>query len=260
MDDRQLELIAALAEGRLEDETAARALLATSAEARAEYEAQKTALEALAATSTVALTETEKAALHRDVWAELRTPVSTPSSTVRWYSRWAPVAAVLLVVVGLVAVISQSGLLGGAESADTASEAKDAASVTTAAAGMDESADAAQGGAIAEESAAPEATAGETREEQALRALTDAEIDFYRAEAERLRFANEADDVESSTHAGAVSDLEACLDTAELDGYEVYHVNKEEIYIAAIPKGVDVEAAPIAFVNPETCELIYIDE
>ena len=43
MRNKEVELIAALAEGSLEDETAARALVASSTKHQAEYEAQKTA-------------------------------------------------------------------------------------------------------------------------------------------------------------------------------------------------------------------------
>jgi len=72
MRKNEIELIAALAEGRLEDETAARALVDSSAAHRAEYEAHKTALEALIAIPSAQLSEHESAALHRDVWTELQ--------------------------------------------------------------------------------------------------------------------------------------------------------------------------------------------
>ncbi len=109
MRDHELELIAALAEGRLEDESEARALIASSAEHLAEYEAQKLAFETLRSTPPAAMTDIERAALHRDVWTELRSPVPVGASGNPWYYRWMPVAAGMFVVVGLVAVINQGG-------------------------------------------------------------------------------------------------------------------------------------------------------
>ena len=110
MRKRELELIAALAEGNLEDESEARALIAASSEHRAEYEAQKTALEALRSVPSAAMTEQEKAVLRRDVWSSLRSgPTATPKR-IPWYYRWSFAgAAVLVVGIGLVAVLNQSG-------------------------------------------------------------------------------------------------------------------------------------------------------
>src|ERR687892_348665 len=102
MRDQDLELIAALVEGRLDDETEARALIASSAEAREEYEAQKRAYESLAAMGTAHLTETERATLHRDLWTELRGGDTPERTKTPWYVRWSPVAAGLFVVVGIV--------------------------------------------------------------------------------------------------------------------------------------------------------------
>lgn len=109
MRDQELELIAALVEGRLEDETEARALITSSIEAREEYETQKLAHDALQAMGTARLGEDERAALHRDVWTDLRAGAPTPKTRRPWYYRWVPVAAALFLVVGLAAVLSGGG-------------------------------------------------------------------------------------------------------------------------------------------------------
>lgn len=67
MREHEIDLIAALVEGRLEDETEARALITSSPEMRQEYQAQKLAYEALAGAGMVRMTESERSALHRDI-------------------------------------------------------------------------------------------------------------------------------------------------------------------------------------------------
>ncbi len=109
MHDHDLDLIAALAEGSLHDETAARALVENCPECREEYAGQRAAIEFLASAPEVSMTELERAGLHRDLWTELR---SAPATTkqVPWWYRWSYVAAGLFVVVGLAGVLS--GQLG----------------------------------------------------------------------------------------------------------------------------------------------------
>ncbi|HSM45432.1 MAG TPA: hypothetical protein VK969_10490, partial [Acidimicrobiia bacterium] len=77
MRDDQIELIAALVEGRLEDESEARALIDSAPEFREEYEGQKTAYEMLTRVGTASLSDGERSALHRDVWTSLRQGTNT---------------------------------------------------------------------------------------------------------------------------------------------------------------------------------------
>ncbi|MGH8945655.1 MAG: hypothetical protein ACRDVL_05860, partial [Acidimicrobiia bacterium] len=63
MNEREHQLIAALAEGSLEDESEARSLLERSDEAQAEYRLQVAALQALVEVGSASLQETERAEL-----------------------------------------------------------------------------------------------------------------------------------------------------------------------------------------------------
>ncbi len=106
MHDHDLDLIAALAEGSLDDETAARARVEACPECRDEYRGQRAVIEYLASAPEVTMTELERAGLHRDLWTELRSEPAASKHSPWWY-RWSYVAAGLFVVVGL------AGVLGG---------------------------------------------------------------------------------------------------------------------------------------------------
>jgi hypothetical protein len=278
MREHELELIAALAEGRLEDETDARALLASSEEARAEFEAQVSALTALSATSPVMMSPTERAGLHRDIWTELHSPMPVPStpSSKPWYYRWMPVAAGMFVLVGLVAVLSQDGL-------ETFVAADEGAAVTTSLAssettdavaeeldGGDDSGGGEAGGETVTES--PTNTVAEAGDGDASAQAPPAAAAFYSAEADELR----EDEESRSLQLGGLSttELADCLERAGLDGYEVREANptpddqgdpdadvpEEAVpYLAAIPSGEELATAEVVFGALETCEVIHVD-
>ncbi|MGH3649281.1 MAG: hypothetical protein ACRDU9_01120 [Acidimicrobiia bacterium] len=260
MRDHELELIAALVEGRLDDESEARALVASSPEFSNEYEAQKLAYEALTSgAGTVALTDAERSTLHRDVWSALRAspPSRAPSP---WYFRWAPVAAALLVVVGLIAVINQGGSLDGADrfAADEATE------TSAAAAEADPADDAGEGG---------EATT--LSESSDTDSLPEEVVAFYARRAEQLREGGFAG-AEAYSEESAHSRLETCLEDAGLIEYTIVATPTTPTtkgtgdsvdpppgvtsFIAAIPADADLSTAPIAFVDPVDCKLIHVDK
>lgn len=267
MRDRDLDLIAALVEGRLDDETEARALVASGPEFQAEYESQKLAYEALSDIGPAMLTETERAALHRDVWSELRSGgAAAAESRSPWYYRWAPAAAMMFVAVGLVAVISQSG--GGED------QAVQEASATTAADSAEAGAD--SGGETVDTTATDGAaapTVSQLLSQDFSRAMSAADIAYYEAEAEKVR-TGEVDSVQLDEEAEQNARVETCLESAELTGFQVIGASspsEEDVeggvavpedanpYVAAIPGDTNVEDAPIAFVDLVTCELIYVD-
>jgi hypothetical protein len=263
MRDHELELIAALVEGRLDDESKARALVASSSELSEEYEAQKLAYEALTGAGTVALSDAERSDLRRDVWSALRTP--QPSAAANpWYLHWAPSAAGLLLVVGLVAVINQGNPFGGADR--LAADEATATSTTAAAAEAAED----RGGGDEGIAPAPLSEGSDTD------ALTEDEIAFYAGQAERLREGELPDTQASSPETLSSSALETCLVDAGLVGFTVVASRTastaEETggsvdpprgvtsFIAAIPEDTDISTAPIAFVDPDACELIHVDD
>jgi hypothetical protein len=270
MHDHDLDLIAALVEGRLEDETEARALIASSAEAREEYELQKLAYESLREVGSASLTESERVALHRDVWTELRT--QTPAKRVTpWYYRWVPVAAGLFVVIGLVTVLSggdqevtgtfadiASGLGGGGDggamttSADGGDAARDDAAVAES-----ESTDTTE--AMSEATTTAAASAPQEQEDAA----------FFAEEAARVRLGEFSADLQDYDEASD-RNVETCLEQAELVGNHLPVAtltrpdpesgDLEESIVIAAPEDVGLAEATLAFIDLDTCEIVYLDE
>lgn len=281
MRDQELELIAALVEGRLEDETQARALIESAPEYRSEYEAQMVAYEALSSVPAATLSETERAALHRDVWTELRTPGTSPAGQpAPWYYRWVPVAAGMFVVVGLVAVINQGG---SSDSTQLAAEF-DLSVTTTAAAtasGGDDSAESAQPEEAGSDGAESDVPASEDEGSGSTlpltldfaRVLSPSGEDFFAAEAARVRDGVEEDYLVRSLEDDSATDqLQNCVDQSGLEGYEAVSANPSPAseegavpaevspYIVAIPSEANPTTAPVAFVELFSCKVLYLDE
>lgn len=244
MHDRDLELIARLAEGSLEDESEARALIASSDEHRLEYEAQLMAIEALASVGPVHMSDAEKAALHRDVWTELRAGTGAETRT-PWYYRFVPVAASLFVVVGIGAVVVQNG----GESSDgpaTLVAAEEGVTTTAADAGSEE-------------------LAGDSGEDGAALAPF-ASADVFSKLADEVRTGRISTTNQDGSEAD--SDLQSCVDGAGLDGYELVGPVPTPPEIAAdlnltlvvAALNGDASRGPLAFIDADACELVYLDE
>ncbi|MDP9493704.1 MAG: hypothetical protein M3P87_00555 [Actinomycetota bacterium] len=238
MHDHDPDLIASLADGSLDEPAEARSLVETCPECNLEYQAQLSIIATLSAVRPATMTELEKAALHRDLWTELRSqPVKTVTHP--WWYRLSYAAAGLFVLVGLVAVFNQmggggdqaaetflevaSGLDGGA---DQAMDSTQDESATTMAAGAD------AGGAIPPDF---KSLATETRREQL-------------APTERATLSDE--------------DEADCLRTAGLEDHEVVGgVEADRSYLVAIPSGAAPDAeTPVSFVDAVTCEVVHVEE
>jgi hypothetical protein len=248
MREHETELIAALVEGRLEDESEARALIESSEEARAEYQAQRIALEALSGVGPAEMTEHERAALRRDVWTALRigegsgTPARMP-----WYLRWSYVAAALFVVVGLVAVLSQAG---GDDSGDDAVQlAADTATTTLADSGATRAQD---GDEAFEES--DEQSEAMTDGADALEAAPAIDTNQMSEYATQLR-SGELDLPEET------EGQDECLESAGLTDHRVVaEIEMETRYLVVLPADESPGAeTPITFVDADTCEVVFID-
>lgn len=252
MREYELELIASLAEGTLEDETEARALIGSSPQLRAEFEAQVRALERLRDESMVTMSDTERAALRRDVWSRLRSATTSAGSRVPWYYRWVPAAAALVVVVGVLSVLPRSGEDGALETA------ADVTTTAGAAAGALDTDDAGgEGGS--EAPAAPTAA-----DERAL---------LYENEVQRLRSERltdfEAYDLEETSGS---EEMKQCVATAGLSDYQLLGTisdptaaDTEESgdardLIVAVPNDSDLATGPVALVDLLTCELVHLEE
>lgn len=241
MHEHERELIAALAEGSLEDETKARALLETSPEARAEYRLQLDALAALEGASPTEMTEVERARLHRELWTQVRADKAKTRSTAGIYG-WSLVAAALFVVVGLAAVLG-GGMLGGQDAAETFSEISDALGSLTA-------------DMATEETFAAAAEGGETA------SLPADSREYFDREADRLR----AEQTQRAMESDGDGDLWAeCLERAGIEDHRVIAMldadeNAPVVgqYLAAVPLAEPVGPdTPIDFVATDTCEVVH---
>lgn len=253
MRDHEIELIAAFAEGRLQDESEARALIESSEEARAEYVAQQRAIDALRSAGPVEMTEHERAALHRDVWTALRAEAGdTGRERSPWYLRWSYVAAGLFVVVGLVSVLSQGGMddsgdLGG----DSTEMASDGVASTLA---ESDSSDTDRAGDDSAEGSTAGDTDSITEESDALQAAPAIDTGQLEEFAARLREGEIDEDALSSTGEG-------CLDRAGLEEHRlVAELDLESRYLVAVPGEASIDAeTTVTFVDGDTCEVVFID-
>lgn len=255
MRDHEIELIAGLAEGTLDDETAARALIESSAEALAEFQAQKSALTALSAALPAEMSEHERAALRRDVWTALGKE-SQPVVGTPWYYRLSYAAAGLLVVVGLVSVLNRPGddERAGLSRTETAELSADAADTTIAQAGEDETMRDADGDALGG-GAAPDTTS----------TMSLPPEEFFADEAQRVRLGQPQDP--SSSGDGQLEEDTVCVDTAGLSGYRVVGevISDTEpdgtavTFIVAVPPGGIDDSTPVAFVLADRCEVATIE-
>ena len=151
MDNYDPDLIFDLAAGHLPEAEARAAEASLSSEGRAELAAQRTVLAAIANTPPAAMTDIERARLHRSVASAIAettrelSPVAVEArpgparrpTRAGIFVRWASAAAAAAMLVGVVAVGSQLGGLGGSsDSADTIATAESAlTTVITATAG-----------------------------------------------------------------------------------------------------------------------------
>jgi hypothetical protein len=248
MRDRDRELIAALAEGSLEDETEARALIESSEEARADYEAQRAALEALAEVAPARMTEAEKAALHRDLWTRLTTEKAPPRRAGAWWARWAFAAAALLLVVGVAAVFSRGDFTylaaeGVEESFEEIGSSLEAPAEATT------------------EAAAREETAETETVERA--ASTAVDVELLSEVAEQVRAGDlTSSDLNYDVTDETAEDGAACLQEAGLDEHDlVGDIEADNHYLVAVPADEEIgPTTPVFFVDIDTCTVLYVDE
>ncbi len=261
MRDHEMELIVALVEGHLDDESEARALIEASPELKEEYVAQKLSYEALAGAGSVSLSETERSSLHREVWTNLR---HQPPASARgpWYVRMAAVAAGLFVVVGLAAVL---GTQGGPDDGGFAEIAADTADRDFA--GGD---DAASDGAVTFEDAGATTTAAAS---EPAAPPSEESVAIYRRESELMRQGIFTERLHSLAESDeAYGDLRECVEGAGLSGYRIIATLAEpdgtseatardtSRLAVVIPDESQLATAPIAFVDLDVCEVVYVDE
>ena len=106
-----LDLLDALAEGRLADPAEAEALVASCPECADYYRSYALVRAAIAAEPPPRLGDWERQRLRSSVWQQVSTPAKAP-----WWYRVAPVAAALVVVVGVASLVGQ--MSGGGDGAE----------------------------------------------------------------------------------------------------------------------------------------------
>lgn len=286
MHDHELALIADLVEGRLEDETEARALIASSPELQHEYEVQTRIFETLSGATPVTMTEAERAALHRDVWTVWRAETAPSTGRAPWYYRWVSMAAGLFVVVGLVAVLSQANQEGATETfSEVGSSLSGDGLVTTTAAASGQLDSGGEGTDSGAEAPFEGETSAVPTEEDLARALTAPETAYYSAQVDEVRTGG--DEVTKFDQGQAPENLTGCVETAGLEGFEVIGTvtppeptestgsttgSADETtstaaappsvttFIVAIPEDAELDAALVAIVELDGCQLVYFEE
>ena len=252
MHRHDFDLIAEYAGGTLQDDSRAKALVESCETCAAEFHAQRAIIEQLNAVGSAAMTEHERAALHRDLWTELRSgrqPAST--AAVSGWRSWAlGAAAALVLVVGLFGVLN-GGIIGGDSVAETfneiASDLGEGASETTAQASSDE------GGDGAEEDFAPFADS----DEQSPLFERYSETPFAQI-AREIRSEDDAVQGLSSPKSGSVGECLAELGLIEHEVVEGYESLTDLLIV--IPTAEDIATAPISFVEPESCTVVHVED
>lgn len=241
MAKREVELIVALAEGRLEDESEARALIEASPRLRAVYQAQLQAVEAAAVLPAAHLTDTERTALRRDVWSSLRLDPEPQAATRGWaFPRLGYAAGAALLVVGVVALASQLGHGGDTGAGTFASDR------------------------LTDSGVASQTTSLPTTDQAPAAPLAAGEAgDLFREYAETARFGGPGGSPEAETDRATREMLENCLVKAGLDEHVVFDVIGDggRRYLVAVPEdgGVGPDT-PISFLDEETCQIVHLDE
>ncbi len=240
---RDIELISALAEGTLEDESEARALIESSAEHRAEYETLKAAIDATRHLPPATLTGLERSALRRDIWAELRSGEDA-SRSLRWYLTRPVTAAALLLVVGAIAVLSQMNI--GPESAGSLEEG---------------SPDLVTAAESARESVSSEDMSENDSEGLALAPSAEADPALYEELADAVRSDPAVTEDQTTDYVSAYGESpDDCLATAGLDNQVSLGTMETpwgQLVLVAAPDQTPGPETPISFVDPETCQLIF---
>lgn len=230
--------MAEYADGTLSDEAAARRLVASCATCRSEYEAQKGVRETLADVPAARMTEIEKAALHRELWTELRSPVASPERGWAWRGWAAGAAAAAFVALGLLGVMSQLG--GGDSAANEEATILDGESFTR---------DNTESGATS----VPEALSPSGDEDYFYSQSSG--FESVADKARRSRLDNATTDLTGTT----TKEQQTCLDENDLDGFSIVEGMEEFTpLLVAIGPLSDNDTPDVVFINPESCEIVRL--
>ena len=247
MHTHDLDLIAEYAAGTLEDESEARARVESCHTCAHEFTAQRSLLAELSGVGQAMMTEHERARLHRDLWTELRS-TAEPASTTHWWRSWAfGAAAFVFVAVALVGVMES---FGGGDAAETFGEAGTE---------LDSDSGSTSGDTRFDDRVAKD---GEGGEEALAPGVTTAEAESFGdtpypliAQEVRQQPNPEADVLSYEEAQSECLEQSGLVDHKPVAGFETL-----TDLLVAVPSGVDLEDAPVAFVDPESCTIVHIED
>ncbi len=247
MHKHDLDLIAAFADGSLDNDVQARALIESCAECRAEYESQIRMIAMLRQVSPVEMTDLEKAGLHRDLWTELRSnPVDQTTSSPWWY-RWSYAVAGLVIVAGIAAGVANLG-----SGAGTAADFTETGSELGAEGGQSQSlmGDDSAGGS----DAAVDTTQAPTTITSAGSAEGPLAFDQLAAEARLKVSRRQLTDIPEMT-----DEIQACMKSLGIAGQTlVERVDRDKEYLVTVDDSDD-QSPGISIVTIEPCKIVYTD-
>lgn len=246
MHEHDLDLIAALADGSLEDESEARSLVESCEVCREEYRAQSEVLSLLVAMPSVGMTDLERAALHRELWTELR--AEPQRRGIPLWQRWSYVAAGLFVAVGLVGALN-AGLGGSTQGAETTSAelADTSADLAGSPASEEPRTFSGEDSAIDGGGETEGATTTAAAAESTVPPFTDLAAEVRSRRAEDETYTQSVDD-----------DLEECLTQLGLDDQLVVdEVELDQRYLALMSE--DPDDRTVTFVSVADCVVAHVD-
>ena len=253
MHKHDLDLIAEYAGGSLRDDSKARALVESCQTCAAEFHAQQAMLTELRGIGPARMTDVERAQLRRDLWTDLRVQTGTEPARefVSGIRGWAlGAAAIVFVAVALVGVLNN---IGGGGDAATETFSEIGSGLNSGETRALEDAGDSDGGTGAE-SADSTSPASESPQ-----FLSDRYSNTpYLQIARQVRGKASTDDSAVSTYERAKLD---CLEESELIDHELVG-GFESItdLLVAVPTGIDLAEASVAFVETEFCTVVHIED
>lgn len=238
----------------------AQELVASCAECAELYRAHLTVREAVAAEISPYMTNAERVRLHNSLWAEMEpSPTPAPSrSASPWWYRLMPVAAVLVLAIGVTSVLNSGEDSASDEPLDTLASTSDDAGTDSATELVPQADTEEEGGDEAETFAAPDTTAA-TDSDGETEATEAPSFDFSRADLPAAvdEFRDRAGTGER-TVADEAFECDPPSDEEQLLALESATVDGEEVWFAAY--GEAQEVGPVVVYRRSDCEIILTDE
>lgn len=271
-DTHDLDLVSALADGSATDPTAARRLVAECSHCAEVYHDHRAVLDAITNDAFQPMTDLERHRLHASLWAEVtsgtvsRTEAETPdavaaatpstpsrgSGRTPWWYRVAPVAAALVVVVGIAVPLANQGNDGDMAASDVATLDAAQESESAEMAPADGADDATDAGAASPDTAAPDGTVAESMvAADQPESLTSDDLPSFADE-----FATRSEKWEGPPADGALNCVSADVDAnGEPTRTEMVLVDETPAWVVAL--GQDDGTVQVRIYSDADCALLF---